>query len=134
MRIVLDTNVVVSGLFFGGAPRVVLDAWADGKLQVVMTPSILDEYRQVCDRMSETYPATDYRKVLYPLVAQATMVGDRAGEGPVTADPDDDKFMWCAWHSGVPVVSGDRHMLDADGWRGVKVLTPRAFLTQFRVG
>lgn len=134
MKVVLDTNVVVSGLFFGGPPRVLLDAWADGELEVVMTPSILDEYRRVCDRMSETYPSADYREVLYPLVAQATIASDRAGEGPVTADPDDDKFMWCAWHSSAPVVSGDRHILDADGWRGVRVLTARAFLAEFRVG
>lgn len=32
MRAVLDTNVVVSGLFFGGPPRDILDAWADGDL------------------------------------------------------------------------------------------------------
>ena len=132
MRVVLDTNVVVSGLFFGGPPRAVLDAWADGELEVVMTPSILEEYRRVCDRMSEAYPTTDYRKVLYPLVAQARFVSDSVDALPVTTDPDDDKFMWCGRRADAPVVSGDQHLLGADGWSGVRVFTPRDFLAHLR--
>lgn len=52
-----------------------------------MTPSILEEYRRVCDRLSEAYPATDYRKVLYSLVAQATFVSEPVDALPVNDGP-----------------------------------------------
>ncbi len=128
MRVVLDTNVVVSALFFGGQPRTVLDAWADGRLEVVLTPSILDEYLRVCDRLRSSYPDADYQPLLFELAAHGMLMPDSHGGGSVTADPDDDKFMWCAARADAIVVSGDRHLLDVDGWRDVRVMTPGAFL------
>lgn len=47
MRVILDTNVVVSGLFFGGAPRRILELWREGALEWVITSQILEEYRRV---------------------------------------------------------------------------------------
>ena len=130
MKVVLDTNVVVSGAFFGGPPRAVLDAWAEGRIQVVLSPSILDEYMRVCDRLRAIYPEADYQAALTELAAHGELVPDADEERePATADRDDDKFMRCALAAGAVVVSGDRHLLDASGWRGVRVLTPAAFLT-----
>lgn len=128
MRAVLDTNVVVSALFLGGQPRAVLNAWADGLLEVVVTPSILEEYLRVCDRLRSSYPDADYQPLLFELAAHGTLIPDSHAGGGITADPDDDKFMWCATTAGAIVVSGDRHLLDVDGWRGVRVVTPAAFL------
>ena len=128
MRVVLDTNVVVSALFFGGQPRAVLDAWADGRLEVILTPSILDEYLRVCDRLRSSYPNADYQAFLFGLAAHGTLMPDPHGGGAITADPDDDKFMWCASKAAATVVSGDRHLLDVDGWKGIRVMTPGAFL------
>lgn len=128
MRVVLDTNVIVSAAFFGGQPRAVLDAWADGKLAVVMTPSILDEYFRVCDRLRASYPNADYQTLLFRLVAHGTLFPDSDEDDAITADPDDDKFMRCAAESGAAVVSGDHHLRDADGWHGVRVMTPSDLL------
>jgi uncharacterized protein len=128
VRVVLDTNVVISAAFFGGPPRAVLDAWAEGRLHVIITPSIFDEYQRVCDRLRASYPDADYRVVLIELLAHGTLLPDPEGDEDITADPDDDKFMRCASGAGAVVVSGDRHLLDADGWNGVRVLTPRGLL------
>jgi predicted nucleic acid-binding protein len=46
VKVVLDADVLVSGVFFGGTPRRVLEAWRDGRGQLVVSPEILDEYRQ----------------------------------------------------------------------------------------
>ena len=124
MKVVLDTNVVVSGLFFGGQPRAVLDGWADGRLEVVITPSILDEYLRVCERLRSSHPGIDYRVILLELAARGVLVPDVDGTEPITADPDDDKFVRCAQQVGATVVSGDRHLLDVDGWNGVRVMPP----------
>ena len=134
MRVVLDTNVVVSGAFFGGVPRAVLDAWLDGRLHVVTTPTILDEYLRVCDRLRASYPDADFQPILTQLAAQGSLLPDSNVGGRITTDLDDDKFMRCAHAAGAIVVSGDRHLLEADGWNGVRVLTPHALMTTLSEG
>jgi AbrB family looped-hinge helix DNA binding protein len=47
VRIVLDTNVLVSGVFFGGPPGRILEAWRDRRIQLVLSPEILGEYQRV---------------------------------------------------------------------------------------
>ena len=128
MRVVLDTNVVVSAAFFGGPPRRVVDAWISGQLQVVLFPSIFDEYLSVCDRLRASYPGTDYQPLLTAFLAHGLLVADSSDKGTITADPNDDKFMRCALTADATVVSGDRHLLDVDGWRGVRVATPAQLL------
>jgi uncharacterized protein len=130
VRVVLDTNVVVSAAFFGGPPRAVVDAWISGQLQVVLSPSIFDEYLRVCERMGATYPGTDYQPLLTAFLAHGLLVADSNDSRAITADPDDDKFMRCALAAEAIVVSGDRHLLDADGWRGVNVVTSAQLLAR----
>ena len=45
MKIVVDTNVIVSGVFFGGSPGAVLEAWRDGSVELVVSPQILEEFK-----------------------------------------------------------------------------------------
>ena len=47
MKLILDTNVLVSGIFFGGVPGQILAAWADERVSLVLSPAILDEYARV---------------------------------------------------------------------------------------
>ena len=128
MRAVLDTNVLVSGIFFAGLPRALLDAWAEGRFELALSPAIFDEYLRTCDRIGSRHPTLEYQQVLAALVGHGTLVPDVEVSVPITADPDDDKFMACAAHAGAIVVSGDHHLHDAAGWRGIEVLRPRAFL------
>ena len=44
MKVILDTNVVISAVYFGGAPLRILKAWRDGQLELVVTDDILNEY------------------------------------------------------------------------------------------
>jgi len=47
VKLILDTNVLVSRIFFGGVPGQILTAWADEQVSLVLSPAILDEYAQV---------------------------------------------------------------------------------------
>ena len=130
MKAVLDTNVLVSGIFFAGVPGQILEAWADHRFELVLTPSVFDEYLQICARLAESRPGLEYEGVLATIVGHGTLVADTTSEGAITVDPDDDKFMLCGRSAGAIVVSGDTHLLDLSGWQGVEVLTPRDFLSQ----
>ncbi len=53
MNVVLDTNVLVSGLLFGGVPGRILAAWSTGSFRLVISPPMLDEYRRVGFELSK---------------------------------------------------------------------------------
>ena len=55
MRFVLDTNAFVSAVFFSGVPGRILEAWRDGRLQLVLSAGILDEYQRVGQALSAQY-------------------------------------------------------------------------------
>jgi len=128
VRAVLDTNVLISGIFFGGLPRRILDAWANQRFELVLSPLIFDEYQRTCDRLAAHHPSLAYPSILTSLIGHGTLISDTNISEPITSDPDDDKFILCAFAAQALVVSGDKHLLDATGWRDVNVLTPRDFL------
>jgi predicted nucleic acid-binding protein len=130
VRAVLDTNVLVSGIFFGGPPGTVLESWSAGRYELVVSPSILDEYLRTCERLASSHPDLEYESILATIAGHGMLVPDPPTADPVTADLDDDKFLLCARDHDAIVVSGDRHVLDSSGWSGVQVLTPRDFLTK----
>jgi len=71
VKVILDTNVFVSGVFFSGPPFQILKAWSDGKIQLVISPEILDEYRQVGEILAEEHPTINFKPVLDYIVLNA---------------------------------------------------------------
>lgn len=131
MKIVLDTNVLMSGIFFGGPPGAILRAWRHGRLQLVLSPEILEEYQRVADELASHYQGTNPRPLLDLLVVHAEIVSGHPLSETVCHDPDDDKFLACAVDGKVNcIVSGDKHLLKQSGYREIVVLSPRAFLDQ----
>jgi putative PIN family toxin of toxin-antitoxin system len=129
VRAILDTNVFVSGLFFTGPPHRILRAWRDGRVHLVLSPEILEEYRRVADELAADHPGVDLDPVLDLVVRHGEIVAATPLPEPVCTDPDDDRFLACAVASRTSVVvSGDRHLLAVTGWRGVSVLRPRDFV------
>ena len=59
MRVILDTNIFVSGIFFSGPPARILEAWRDGKIQIVVSEEILEEYRTVGMRLAAGFKGVD---------------------------------------------------------------------------
>ena len=129
MRVVLDTNVLMSGLLFGGVPGRVVEAWRRGRIEVVLTATVLTEYERVAETLSKRYPEVAINAILQILASLAIRVDDRDLPEPVCADPDDDKFLACALsgHARL-VVSGDKALVATSGYRGIKVVNPRSFM------
>jgi putative PIN family toxin of toxin-antitoxin system len=129
VRVVLDTNVFISGVFFTGPPFRILQAWREGFLQLVISPEILHQYQRVAQELAVQFPVIDWKPIIDFVTVNAKMVsGTELGE-PVCDDPDDDKFIACALASKSNlIVSGDRHLLKVSGFRGVRILKPRQFV------
>ncbi len=129
MKVVVDTNVLVSGVFFGGMPSRILEAWRDKRIDVVVSPDILEEYRRVGEHLETQFTDVSLAPFLALLVMNAEIIEPPDLPEQVSRDSDDDKFIACAIAGGCRVIiSGDKDLLSISGYRGVKVVAPREFL------
>lgn len=132
MKACLDTNVVISGIFFTGVPAKLLELWNDERFTIVITPLILLEYRRVAEEMTSKSKGPSSREIVDQVLDLITVgseiIEDRLVHGSLCRDADDDKFLICAATVGAILVSGDKDLLAADGSLGVSVRTPREFL------
>jgi len=132
VKIVLDTNVFISGVFFTGPPYQILKAWRDGNVEIIISEEILEEYIRVGDRLEMQFPNIDIRSIFELLAVKAEIVSSLILPDQICEDPDDDKFLACAIASGARhVVSGDKHLLKVAGYRSIEVLTPRKFVDAY---
>ena len=64
MKIILDTNVLISGIFFKGPPHLILLAWRDNGLKLIASEDIFQEYSDVCERLREKYPGIEFKEII----------------------------------------------------------------------
>ena len=132
MKIVLDTNVFVSGVFFTGPPYQILSAWRKQNLQIIISLEILDEYYRIGEELSVQFPDADLNPILELVTTKAELIEAAKLNETVCDDPDDDKFFACAIAGGVKlIVSGDKHLLKMSGYQGIKVVRPRQFVEEY---
>jgi putative PIN family toxin of toxin-antitoxin system len=133
MKIVLDTNVFISGLFFSGPPYEILRLWRDAKIDLVISTEILDEYQRVADELAVQFPGTDISDLLDLLMVNAEIVNAPVLPNQVCTDPEDDKFLACAAASNTKyIVSGDKQLLKVKRYKAVNIINPREFIDTFR--
>jgi putative PIN family toxin of toxin-antitoxin system len=131
-RIVLDTNVLLSAILFGGPPKQVLDLVISGAVDCCLSLAILDELRDVIRRPRFGFSAEQAFNVLEELHTVCEITNPTIRVTVVTIDPDDDKILECAVESTATfVVTGDRHLLNLREFRGIQIVTPAIYLKEF---
>ena len=128
MRIVIDTNVVASAMFFGGKPKELLEMLMRHRVDAYATPEIIAEYQETCDELVSRYPTKPIRLPLNQIISACTII-ETHSEIAVCRDPDDDKFIECAVDAQcVYIVSGDKDLLAVEEYEGIKIVTVTDFL------
>lgn len=127
---------ILTALAFGtsvsGPPYRILEAWRDDKIQLAVSPEILEEYRRVGEILSEEHPTISLSPWIELVVQQASIFSAPPLPESICDDPDDDKFLACALASKSKIIiSGDKHLLKVSGYEGVEVLKPRNFLEKY---
>ena len=132
MRVILDTNVLVSGIFFKGPPYRIFQIWKKGQIEIVISHDILEEYRRVIQDISNQYPHIDISNLFEIITLKAHFTLSLALHPQICDDPDDNKFFSAALVSKTSIIiSGDKHLLDKSGYSGINVLRPSKFLEQY---
>ncbi|MCK4641290.1 MAG: putative toxin-antitoxin system toxin component, PIN family [Candidatus Marinimicrobia bacterium] len=133
MKIVLDTNVLMSGIFFSGPPHEILKLWWDGQIELLISDVIFKEYQRVGLVLAKKYPGIDISSFLNLIQRRAILIDTLVEICNICADSDDDKFLECAVNAKCNmIVSGDKHLLAVSGFQGIRVLRPKEFTTLFR--
>lgn len=128
MRIVIDTNVLVSGIFFGDQPRRVLEAvWRD-RVVAYATPDILGEYAEVEAELLRRGQGHLDRSALDLITSRLEVIAPKT-QVSVCRDPDDDKFIGCALDAkAIYIVSGDKDLLTLGKYAVVEMVTAAEFM------
>jgi uncharacterized protein len=129
MNIVCDTNVLVSGILFGGNPREVLRLCSTLRVVNFISPDIMQEVEDVLRRpIFGLLPAQVYR-IMGIFMETFAMVTPTITVNDITVDRDDNRILEAAHAAEAQVVvSGDKHLLELVSWRGISILTPADFL------
>jgi len=129
MRIVCDTNVLISGVLFRGNPRQILRLTSQGRLENCISPAILQEVEDVLRRQKFHLSSTQISAILELFQQTFTLVVPNQRVSVVTQDPDDNVVLEAALAAGAThIVSGDRHLLDLGSWNQLRIVSPTQLL------
>lgn len=132
MKVVLDTNVVMSAIFFGGDPLAIVRAAISKKVELVASRVVLAEYREIAERLSKAYSLTNYKRPLAILESHIKIVKSATLPRQICRDPDDDAILACAIGAKAKIIcSGDDDLLSLSGVRGIEILKPREFRVKY---
>ena len=130
---VVDSNVVISSILWGGASYRVMRLIANGKVKAYTTEQIKEELSEVLKHFRYKTPIAKQREILelYDSVFEIVNVDTRIGKAEDLEDPKDQKFLDCAGSvSADYLITGDNHLLKLRNFREIRIVTPAAFLRE----
>ena len=140
LRVVLDTNVIVSGLIASsGGPFDVLEAHRRGEFILLVSELILDEVEQVLARpffrQKRSITPDVVAAVIRLLRGDAVIVNPQTRLVVVAHDPDDDRILECALEGSADyLVTGDHHLLALRRYRDLAIVSPADLLARLEAG
>jgi len=123
IRVTPDTNVLVSGLFYDGNERVIIQAAIEGRVRLVLSLEIIDELIRVLEKKFKLHPELT-RDYVLRLNELSDVVTPRKLSGTSVRDRKDAKIIECA-HSGRSdyIVSGDRDLLSLKRYQQTEIVS-----------
>ena len=128
LRVVVDTNVYISAIFWGGKPRHVIDLGRDGKIQIFTSEDIEQE---ILDKLMTKFGmnSDDAGRVMADFSTFTKLIRVSRRIHVVKDDPDDDKFIECAVECNAEfIISGDKHLLNMRKYEGIDIMNVATFL------
>ncbi len=133
MRVVFDTNVVVSGLLWGGTPERLIEAAGDGLLKLTTSESLIAELSGILERAKFSAKLKQKQLTVAQIVARYRELAETVHAPPVEVaalrDPDDATVLACALAARAEaIVSGDDDLQALGSYQGIPILSPAACL------
>jgi putative PIN family toxin of toxin-antitoxin system len=130
-KVVLDTNILISAVVFGGKPREILKQAIAGKIRLAVSEPIIEEIRDVLGRDKFGYPAPMIHFIIGELESIAEFVEPREKIEIIEKDVEDNRILECAVAFGADVIiSGDNHLLELKIYNGIRIVRASDFLKE----
>ncbi len=138
MRVVLDTNVVVSGLLWDGKPERLIEAAGEGSLTLVTSEALIAELSGILDRAKFAAKLEQKNLTVAQIVARYLELAEIIEAAPIDEarlrDPDDLTVLACAVAANADaMVSGDDDVQNLGSYQGIPVLSPAECLRRITV-
>lgn len=122
VRIVLDTNILISGLLYSGKPRKLIDLAINGRIEVVSSWEMIGELREVLARDKFGLSKTEQLEMVNFIISMSRMIVLKS-RFKIVKDPDDDMVANTAYDGKVAyIVSGDKHLLELKKFSGIRIV------------
>lgn len=130
--VVLDTNVLISAIFFGGKPGTLVRLAIEGELVAATSAALISELEGVL--LSKfRLPPSRVELIVAEWKALSLFTEPSLEFSLILEDPSDNRLLECAVSAKADaIVSGDRHLLSLKTFRGIPIFTPHDFLAQWR--
>ena len=133
MRVVLDTNVILSAMLFGGKPRQVLEAALAGSIRIAISESILAELQGVLQRPKFGFAAGVVQTIVTEMTSIAEWVSPKKHFELIPEDPTDNQVIDCAVAADADhIITGDRHLLQLKKCGRIQIVNPDTFVAMLR--
>jgi uncharacterized protein len=130
VRVVVDTNVLVSGILSGGIPYKIIELWKNGEIEVCYASKILREYNRVLSYPKFKLPLSVIADLLVFITESGKKIELKTKINVIKEDPFDNVFLSCAVDSNCQfVITGDKHLLNLQEFRNIKIVLPRQFFS-----
>ncbi len=131
IKAVIDTNVIISGFFWGGPPKSIV-AKMGVDYTAFASPEIIDEYAAIFQRYGKKTGLDTEPFFLHVLQQVVTVLAVPLAQ-QICEDPDDDMFIACAYACQADyVVTGDKKLLAAGSKAGINIVSPAVFLSMLK--
>jgi putative PIN family toxin of toxin-antitoxin system len=139
VRLVLDTNTALSGLLWGGTPGRLIDAAEAGQVELASSAALLAELQGVLSREKFAKQlgkrGITVADVFDGYAALVTLVAPAVIAPTITRDPADDQVLAAALAAQADlIVSGDAHLLDLKGFKGIEIVTTAVAVERIAAG
>ncbi len=128
MKVVFDTNIFISGIFWTGESNKVILAWREGKFTLVTALQAVSELVKVLSDFKIRMSEKTIKEWVDLIVRNSIVVMPKEKISAVKDDPKDDIFIETAVAGNVDyIVSQDNHLLKLVEFRGIRIITPEEF-------
>ena len=133
MRAVIDTNVLISAIFWTGSPKRLLNRVRRGEVTFVTSRVLLDELKEILVRPDKPFKLTEEEadRVVKAMQNVAEVV-ETQSQVRVCRDEKDNKVLECAVDGRAEwIITGDAHLLELQSFKNVRIVTVAEFLRKF---
>ena len=127
--IVLDTNVYISGILFGGNSKNILNKIIEGKITLYISEEIFSEIKDVLSRKKFDFPPEIVHNIIIEIELISEFITPTVFHNIVEKDKDDNIIIDCAVEAKADfIVTGDKILQEIKSFKGIEILSPRDFL------